>query len=159
METKMKKSDEALFSLLDENIKKRYEAVAMIKSLEDSISRSAEDILSKKIGFYYDEDKIYTANGINYKIMGIKIRYMNYHCISHDDSIEVKVYFISVSKTTKEKQLKIDEVRNAYTNNQYIEFCNYKVKLWGHMRYIIKIDNIFQGTLNNFNFEKDLITL
>ena len=159
METKMKKSDEVLFSLLDENLKKRYEAEAIIKSLDDSISKSAEDILYEKIGFYDDEDKIYTANGINYKIMGIKISYMNYQCISHNDSIDVKVYFISLSKTTKEKQLKIDEVRNAYTNNQYIEFCNYKVKLWGYMRYHIKIDNIFQGTLNNFNFEKDLIKL
>ena len=158
METKMEKSDEVLFSLLDENLKKRYEAEAMIKSLEDRISKSAEYILYEKIGFYDDKDKIYAANGINYKIMGIKIRYMNYHCISHDDSIEVKVYFISVSKTTKEKQLKIDEVINAYNNNQYIEFCNYKVKLWGYTRYNIKIDNIFQGTLN-FNFEKDLITL
>ena len=159
METKMKKSDEVLFSLLDENLKKRYEAEAMIKSLQNSISKSAEDILCKKIGFYYDIDKIYTANGINYKIMGIKIRYIDYHYVSHNDSIELIVYFISVSKTTKEKQLKIDKVRNAYTNNQYIEFCNYKVKLWGNMSYNIKIDNIFQGTLNNFNFEKDLITL
>ena len=107
METKLKKSDEVLFSLLDENLIKRYEAGAMIKSLEDSISKSAEDILCKKIGFYDDIDKIYTANGINYKIMGIKIRYINYDCISHNDSIEVKVYFISVSKTIKEKQLKI----------------------------------------------------
>ena len=31
METKMKKSDEVLFSLLDENLKKRYEAEAIIK--------------------------------------------------------------------------------------------------------------------------------
>ena len=91
--------------------------------------------------------------------MGIKIRYMNYGRILHSNKIEVKVHFISSSKTTKEKQLKIDEVIKSYNNNQYIEDCNYKIKLWGYLRYNININNIFQGTLFNFNFEKDLITL
>ena len=162
MKTEMKKSDEVLLYLLDENLKKRFEVQTLINELQIRISESAKNILYEKIGFNEideDKNKIYTANGIDYKIIGIRAEYSTYMKISYPDNIHIEVYFASVSKTTKEKQLKIDDAKNNYKNNKYIGWCNYKVKLWGYMTYTLKIDNIFRGLQNNFNFEKDLITL
>lgn len=136
-----------LITLFENALIERFKANCVVEELTKRIQNLVKDKVHKK----YKSDT-FNRDGYEFSLLGVEALFYSYKEDCAIRSVKITLNYIvnpSYNKLPKVKREKLLYVKNRYFDHKtFVDFCDYKIKLWDSFHYEISLNEILSGNYN-----------
>jgi len=136
-----------IITLFENALIERFKADCVVEALTKRI----QDLVKNKVHKKYQSDK-FNRDGYEFSLLGVDALFYSYKEDCTIRSVKITLDYIvnpEYNKLPKAKREKLLYVKNRYFEwKKFVDFCDYKIKLWDSFHYDVPLNEILSGNFN-----------
>jgi len=134
------KTNEFLYTALQDKVLERFCANAAVEAIEEKIAHLAKNFIYEKY-----KDKVLVNDNLEFKLHRVHATIDGWVNALNLPKIEVNLYYFCSSNLPKDKMQKIESAKVNLEIRKFLPHSNYKIPLWKSLRYHLDIEEVLLG--------------